>query len=193
MATEKPEKKNKIKDGKLSEKVNAAIAAGKNVWRKHETLMQALSTLPALFDEDIKNLDEILTSYKLNGGVITYDVATQVWNTSYKDVEISIAFDSSGKKKRYTLQDVTAGTTKKDVIMTIGRVISAHHEQAKRITAKKVFDELLAYLQDDAAKDGMEHILNDVAGNLEVLFNAINGHTKIFDIDLDEVLGKKAK
>ena len=185
-------KDQKSKEQKLSEEVNKALAMGDG-WRDHTTVMQAIHNIPDLLSDDLKKLDEILKSFFIEGGKLESEELDghYMYTIEYKDVKIRVAFERSGKKKFYTVEDFTPGETPKKVIQTIGNVISTHYEISKRIFAKQIITEILAYLEDDATKDSVQHIVRTYKDNGEVLFNAINGHSKIFDIDMSEVLGEK--
>jgi len=173
------------KETKLSFDINRAIAAGKEVWRDHTTVMQALGDIPALIESDLQTLDDTIASFKADGGMIFYDETAQTFETAYKNVSIKLQFDHTGKKKFYTLEDRNVGKTPKNVIKTIGEVITAHHEISKRLFAKRAIEEIIAYLEDGAAKESVDRILEMFKDNADVLFSAINGYDKVFDIDID--------
>jgi len=178
----------KLKEVKLSDIINGALAAGKDVWRKHVTVMHALESIPELADSDIKLLDDKVASFKKDGGLILFDEKENTWTCAYKRVFIKIVFDQRGKKKYSVMEDRTVGHTPKEVITRIGDIVYAHHQISKRLFVKQLITEVISYLDDDATKDSIEAIIDTYQGNAAVLFNAINDHGGIFDISIDAFL-----
>ena len=166
--------------------MNAAIAAGKDVWRSHTEVMQWLSEVPPIIDKDIALLDAELIKFRKEGGYIEYNDAIRTWKCEYKNITIRIEFDEKGKIKYRAIEDTNLGKTPKDVIKKIGLIVSAHHELDKRIFAKKILGQLIEYLDNHATKESIDNMLTVFKDNGEVLFRAINGEESIFNIDLKE-------
>lgn len=184
----KREKDKKKDETKREFDFNKAIVAGKKVWRGHTTTMQAFGDIPTLIDNDILELDKTIKDFGADGGMITYDETTSTWDCSYKNVDIKIIFDHTGRKKFHTITDKNHGKTPKNIIKTIGDVIAAHHELSKRLFAKKAMNEIIEYLEDNAAKDSIETLLELFKDNGEVIWRAINGDYEAFDVNINEYL-----
>ncbi|MCL2606941.1 MAG: hypothetical protein FWD92_00030 [Methanomassiliicoccaceae archaeon] len=181
-------KKSKEAGGRRSFEIDHAISVGKKVWRDQLNLMQVIGDLPTILDNDVRELDEIIQSFKDNGGQIRFNDETLTWTCSYRKVNVKIVFDHTHKKKFSSFTDENAGKTPKEVIKTIGAVISAHHEISKRLFARRLIKEMISYFEDAAAKDSIEEIIEDFKDNAEVKFNAINGNHRIFDINIEDLL-----
>jgi len=180
-------KEQPTKESKTTYEINAAIVAGKDVWRPVTEFMQWLPKTQTILENDIATLDEMLKSYIEKGGSVSYNEAQRMWTAEYSNIRVHIRFDHIGKVKYRAIEDENYNNTPKDIIKEIGLIISVHREYDKRRFALKVIKELIAYIDDDATKDSIQAILNKTDSSLETLFNAIRSEDSPFALSIDNI------
>ena len=178
---EKPKKETKV-----TYDLNAAIATGKDTWRKITEFMQWLPKGQDILKSDISILEDIIKEYRNKGGIVEFNETYRTWETEYSCFKIKFEYDEKNKFKGYEVKGEDPKISK-DVLKEISIAVSAYSELDKRKFALEVMNELIAYLDDAATKDSIDHILERLKDNNEVLFKAISGEGSMFDLNVDDI------
>lgn len=182
-------KKKQRNDQRLSDELNRALLMGKKNWREHITNMQALKEIPGLFDRDIATLDAMLKMFLDEGGTLSHrkEGDSMVYEVTYGSAAAIVAYYAATGRTKY-IKTAVDGDFTKQMAVRMREAVAVHHEMARRKFAKGLFVTVLEYLEDAAAKDSFEHVLDKLDGNGEILFNAANASPGVFDVDLDKIL-----